>query len=210
MKKLLIFLFLFVFASSLYAQEKGDMMVSGSFSLNSKSTKNKLDGTSVVTKGDRSFSIMPEFHYFVCDGLSVGLGLGYSLEKEPNGRSDGDDQLFNKKGLFLFQPKVSYYVSLSDKFYFVPSFYLGAGVGKYKQEVAKNEVEEKDLSSLYVGLSLLSFEFRPTDCIGLRFNAGDLSYQAEITKESDDNKRVERDFNLGLNLGASIAFNIYF
>jgi len=42
------------------------------------------------------------------------------------------------------------------------------------------------------------------------FNAGDLGYQTTVIKQDGDNKVSNRDFSLGLNVGATIAFNYYF
>ena len=212
MKKLLLVTLLVVFTASLFAQEKGDMVISGSLSWTSKSVKDKFNNKSEVIKGDRSFSIMPEFHYFICDKFSVGLGLGYSLSKTPNDNavSNDDDQLFNKIGLFLIQPSAKYYISLGDKFYFVPRFYVGFGVGKYEEELKDNKTNDIDVSAFNVGISLLSFEFKPCDRVGILFNAGDLKYETSTVKLDDDNKETQREFSLGVNLGATIGFNYYF
>ena len=42
------------------------------------------------------------------------------------------------------------------------------------------------------------------------FNAGDLKYEVSTVKVDSDNKYSARNFNLGLNLGATIGFNYYF
>lgn len=211
MKKLVLFSFLMVFAFSLFAQEKGDMVISGSLSWTSKSEKVKVGSQSETLKGNRDFSFIPQFHYFVGNKLSVGLGIGYSLNKEPNDNSNAsnEDQLFNKTGLFIVQPMVSYYVSLGDKFYYVPRFYIGFGTGKYKEELGDDRTEDTDVSGLSAGLALINFEFKPTDRIGIMFNAGNLEYKTQTIK-FDDNKYVDRTFGLGLNLGATIGFNYYF
>ena len=113
MKNLFLCFALVGMASTLCAQERGDMLVSGSLSWSSSSTKTTVSSTSETTKGSRSFEFAPQFHYFVINKLSVGLGIGYSLEKDPNGRTGGDDeQLFDKKGLLYFQPVASYYIPL--------------------------------------------------------------------------------------------------
>lgn len=131
--------------------------------------------------------------------------------KDPNGRTGSDDeQLFDKKGLFYFQPMASYYIPLGKKFYYVPRFYIGFGFGKNKSELTSKEVSEEDASRFRVGISALNFEFRPADRIGIMFNAGDLGYQTTVIKQDGDNKVSNRDFSLGLNVGATIAFNYYF
>ena len=211
MKNLFLCFALVGMASTLCAQERGDMLVSGSLSWSSSSTKTTVSSTSETTKGSRSFEFTPQFHYFVINKLSVGLGIGYSLEKDPNGRTGSDDeQLFDKKGLFYFQPMASYYIPLGKKFYYVPRFYIGFGFGKNKSELTSKEVSEEDASRFRVGISALNFEFRPTDHIGIMFNAGDLGYQTTVIKQDGDNKVSNRDFSLGLNVGATIAFNYYF
>lgn len=211
MKRLFLCFALVGIASTLCAQERGDMLVSGSLSWSSSNTKTTVSSTSETTKGSRSFEFIPQFHYFVIDKLSVGLGIGYSLDKDPNGRTGSDDeQLFNKNGLFYFQPMASYYIPLGKKFYYVPRFYVGFGFGKNKSELSSKEVSESDASQFRVGISMLNFEFRPTGRIGIMFNAGDLGYKTTTVKQDGDNKRSDREFSLGLNVGATIGFNYYF
>lgn len=209
MKKLLLISFLVVLSVSLFAQQKGDFVVSGSLSWISKSSKLTYDSSSETYKGDREFRIIPEFNYFVADKFSVGLGIGYWLTKERNNNSV-DEELFNKTGRFFIQPVAKYYVSLGEKFYYVPTFYIGFAVGKYKEELTDSKTEDMDLASFYTGLSLLSFEFKPTDRIGITFRTGDLSYQTDTYKVDSDNKLTDRNFGLELNLGASVGFNYYF
>ncbi|MDE5612689.1 MAG: hypothetical protein K2I90_11820 [Odoribacter sp.] len=212
MKKTLIILVLLTHVFALFAQNAGDMVVSGSLSWNSNSTKWKSDNESSVEKGLRSFSIIPEFHYFVSDRFSIGAGIGYALTKTPNGSYDMDDDedvLFNKLGFFVFQPVAQYYVSLNDKFYYVPRFYIGFGVGKYKEEQGRNTSYDLNASVFNIGLSLLNFEFKPADKIGIRFSAGDLDYKSTCIKDDDD-KQVDRNFGLNFNLGATVGFNFYF
>lgn len=186
------------------------MLVSGTLSWNSSSSKSTVASTSETSKGSRSFEFIPQFHYFVIDRLSVGLGIGYGLDKSPNGRSANDEQLFDKNGMFLIRPMVSYYVPLSEKFYYVPRFYVGLGFGKNKSEINSTEITESDTSRFQVGLALLNFEFRPAKHIGIMFNAGELGYQTTTIKEDSDNKTSDRNFSLGLNVGATIGFNYYF
>lgn len=210
MKKLLLCIALVGTGFALHAQDRGDMLVSGTLSWNTSSSKNTVASTSETSKGSRSFEFIPQFHYFVIDRLSVGLGIGYTLDKSPNGRTANDEQLFNKNGMFLLKPMVSYYLPLSEKFYYVPRFYVGLGFGKNKSEINNTEITESDASRFQIGLALLNFEFRPAEHIGIMFNAGELGYQTTTIKEDSDNKTSDRNFSLGLNLGATIGFNYYF
>lgn len=210
MKKLLLCIALAGMTTALCAQEQGSMLVSGSLSWNSSSTKATAASTSATEKGSRSFEILPQFHYFVIDRLSVGGAIGYSFTKSPNGRTVADEQLFDKSGLFVIRPMVSYYIMLGEKFFYVPRFYVGVGFGKNKAETSTTEVSEHNTSMFQVGLNLLNFEFRPSEHIGIMFNAGSLGYQTSTVKIDSDTKTSSRDFSLGLNVGATIGFNYYF
>ena len=209
MKKLFLCFALVGMTSALSAQEGGDMLVSGSLSWNASSTKATAASTTTTLKAGSSFEILPQFHYFVIDKLSVGGAIGYSFTKDPNNTSANGDQLFNKSGLFIIRPMASYYISLGEKFYYVPRFYVGVGFGKNKSEISDTEVAETNVTMFQVGLNLLNFEFRPADHIGIMFNAGSLGYRTNIAKEGDD-KVSDRNFSLGLNLSATIGFNYYF
>lgn len=209
MKKLIIISVFMVIASSLFAQQKGDMVVSGSLSYSTTNLISKEGSTSTVQKGKRSFTILPSFEYFVCNKLAVGLGLGYSLEKEPNGQSDQQDQLFDKNGMFIIQPMVNYYIGISDKFYYVPGIYAGVGFGKVKSEINRNSTEDYNYTAFSLGLSIVRFEYKPVDKIGISFSCGELNYTA-VTQKEDDVKNSNRNFNLNLNVAATVGFNYYF
>ena len=76
-----------------------------------------------------------------------------------------------------------------------------------------NTTEKTPYTNFGLSLSLLTFEFRPADFLGVTFNAGDFSYNLTSTKESESGTtRVETTNNvdLGLTLGASIGLKYYF
>lgn len=212
---------------TLSAQKKGDMSLSGTLSWTSNSTtttiKSEYKDESQTSKGDRSFSVMPEFHYFIADNLSVGLGMGYSLYKTPNGLTGWEgEQLFDKLYYVSVQPVAKYYIALNEQFYFVPRFYFGFLAGKYVDILDREKTEKVDVSGFNIGLSLLNFEFKPCGKVGVVFSAGDLKYESytECWKGYNSDgvfyphkeKRTitGNKFSLGLNLGATVGFNYYF
>ena len=209
MKKLLLLAVAVVFTTSLFAQQKGDVVVSGTFSFQATSNKTKVGSTSTKEKGYRSFYLMPEIRYFFDDNFSAGLGIGYSLQKSPNGKEDDGDELFDKTGLFMLEPHVGYHLELSSKFYYTPRFYVGFGFGKHKSEEGGGTNSESNVSTINIGLSVLSFEFKPCEKIGMLFSAGSLEYSMASTKV-DDYKEKTKTFGLNLNMGATIGFNYYF
>lgn len=209
MKKLLLLAVAVVFTTSLFAQQKGDVVVSGTFGFQTTSNKTKVGSTSTKEKGDRSFQLMPEIRYFFDDNFSAGLGIGYSLLKSPNGNGDDGDELFDKMGLFMLEPHVGYHLELSSKFYYTPRFYVGFGFGKYKSEEGGGTSSESNVSTINIGLSVLSFEFKPCEKIGMLFSAGNLEYSM-LSEKIDDYKDKSKSFGLNLNMGATIGFNYYF
>lgn len=209
MKKLLLLAVAVVFTTSLFAQQKGDVVVSGTFGFQTTSNKTKVGSTSIKEKGDRSFQLMPEIRYFFDDNFSAGLGIGYSLLKSPNGNGDDGDELFDKMGLFMLEPHVGYHLELSSKFYYTPRFYVGFGFGKYKSEEGGGTSSESNVSTINIGLSVLSFEFKPCEKIGMLFSAGNLEYSM-LSEKIDDYKDKSKSFGLNLNMGATIGFNYYF
>ena len=209
MKKFLLLAVMVAFSTSLFAQQKGDFVISGTLGFQTTSNKTKVSSTTTTTKGDRSFQFIPEFRYFFDDNFSAGIGIGYALQKSPNGYSEEDSQLFNKTGLFMLEPNVGYHLELGSKFYYAPRFYIGLGFGKYKSEAGGGTNTEYNVSAFNIGLSLLSFEYKPWEKVGILFSAGSLEYGVVSTK-IDDNKSKDRTFGLNLNMGATIGFNYYF
>jgi outer membrane protein W len=72
---------------------KGDVFVSGAFSLTSTNNKN----TDVKTSG---FEIEPKVGYFVSDKIAVGAKLGYASDKSKNATADLSDDSTMSVGLF--------------------------------------------------------------------------------------------------------------
>ena len=99
-------------------------------------------------------------------------------------------------------PNLAYYVRLCDKFYYTPGLELGF-VSTFS----------KDLSMPGFGLdvNLGSFEFRPTNKLGISMNALSLSYAYRTYKESYSGVRINSnavDFSLGIS--PSIGVKYYF
>lgn len=204
-------------AATMSAQQKGDMYISGSVMLSGGNTKQEVTVSSTTNTTDIpltfNLGIVPSFGYFVADNFEVNLALGYNLIKDYH-RTDADNnKLYNNDNLFTIRPGVNYYLKLADKLWYVPGLSLGIGFGSYVSDIDVNTTEKTPYTNFGLSLSLLTFEFRPADFLGVTFNAGDFSYNLTSTKESESGTtRVETTNNvdLGLNLGASIGLKYYF
>lgn len=130
-----------------YAQEKGEMYIGGDLSLGlTTSTYNETDNV------ETSFSIAPEFAYFVTDNLRIGGSINYEY------------YLVHE---ILINPSIAYYVKLADKFYYVPEFSIGGGLILY---------EDLKYLGLQLELGLFAVEFRPTDHFAMSVSLLNLGY----------------------------------
>lgn len=208
--------------TALSAQNKGDMYISGSLGISGGNTTSSVTAGSQTTKikdpSSFTFQIEPQFGYFVMDRLEVNLSIGYSLTRsEPNRNSTADKNFYDFTNLFTIAPGVSYYLPVCDRLWYTPAFQIGVGFGSYKSQLDASTTEKSGLTTFGMALSILKFEFRPCDHLGIALSAGDLSYTLTHRKYEDtiNDATVKTVSNnssvdLGLNLGTSIAFRYYF
>ena len=220
MKKLIVLIAASFIGLCASAQNKGDMYISGSLSINGGNSSSKVDFNNNTTKtkepGDFTFSIAPQFGYFVIDNLEVNIGLEYSLSKKYL-ETENDTNLWANTNLFAITPGVKYYVKICDKFYYTPGAKLSFGFGSTKTQVSPDTTVKTPIFAFGLNLSALAFEFQPCEHLGIMFEAGSLDYTfAKVTKKDTvDNTTIKttgitNNVNFGLNLGASIGFKYYF
>ena len=136
--------FAFGFANAQDAKEssegfsKGDVFVTGAFSIGGTNNKNNDEKTS-------SFEIAPQVNYFVTENISLGAKIGYTSDKtEVDGVDTQDDSSFalGLVGRYYFTPASKFslfgqlgaeYVTvtdnLSDPEFKVNGFGAGLGLG---------------------------------------------------------------------------------
>lgn len=179
MKKVLIFVLAIASFSMASAQNKGDKYVGGIIGVATQSVI--TSGTSVNTT---SFSIAPEFAFFVANRFRIGGTFNYTL-----GANEG-----NLTHSVEFGPEIAYYARLCDKFYYVPSLFFG---------FAYTHVADISGVGFEVGLGLGSFEFRPTKHFGLALNLLTFSYAYQHYGDLDANGS-----SVGLRLGISPSVGV--
>lgn len=150
MKKIFVLLLSLsaIFASNVFAQEKGDMYIGATagFGVTTYTSEE-------VKLSDFTGIITPEFSYFVADNFRIGAELSFNLAD--NG------------AIFNLSPSFAYYVELIDNFYYTPEITFGGGL-----ITSKNLA----LGAFSVGINLIGFEFKPTKHIGLSVNVDNSSY----------------------------------
>ncbi len=149
------------------------------------------------------FSIIPEVGYMLNDNWGLTLGLGYGTASlKPDG-ADSQTQY----SLFGVALGAIYKYEIVDKFFFAPTFQVGYA----------NESEAKT-SFIGANLSVLRFEFRPSDKWGFNVNFGGIGFTS--TKPDEGDSATNFGLNVGSNGGVindllgvdgpTIGFNYYF
>ena len=214
-KKCLLIMIVITFPFIVFAQQKGDVVISGVISWETTNNKSELNATSRTIKGNREFQFVPEVHYFFHDNFSMGLGIGYVFQKIANGTDADWNTQFDKLGMVALKSSMNYYLKLGDNFYYVPNFYARyrSGKYKYKKDFETRGDPDFQVKGVNVGVLLFNFEYKPSYRVGVIFNAGALEYSILSGKMNDEqdmiNKSTSRNLSLGLNLEASIGFKFY-
>ena len=179
MKKILCLAIAFVALSfsTANAQNRGDMYVGGILGVGVSS--NIIEGESVTAA---SFTIAPEFGYFVTNRLKVGAAISYGISDSVHALTIG--------------PNLSYYARLCDNLYYTPGVELCFAYGAY---------EGLSMPGFALGIHMLSVEFRPTKHLGFTANMMSLNYVL-LSKHSVNSNSV--NFNLGIN--PTIGIKYYF
>lgn len=174
MKKIVLFTLALTFAvTSLNAQNR--WFFDGSVGVGYTKVKD--------SKADYQIRIMPSVNYMFNDNWAVGLGLGYTYTRATD------------QSVITVAPRLTYFMKLSDKFYYTPDFSIA-----YARNI------DAKTNAFGVGFAPLSFEFRPTNCIGITFAAGELSF---MSSKRIDNTNTS-DLNFNLNEGVTVGLRFYF
>lgn len=184
MKKLFVcaLAFLAVSAQSVSAQNKGDKYVGGMLGVGVSA--NIIEG---ISSTSTSVGVAPEFGYFVADKFKVGAGIGYTLSIAGA-----------TSHVLTVCPNVAYYVRLCNNFYYTPAFEFGLAYG---------HSAGLDGIGFGLGLSIVGFEFRPSQHFGLSVNLVSLSYAFLSYPDYGVNSNGVT-FNLGVN--PSVGVKYYF
>lgn len=220
MKKIMILLLLCTVSLGTYAQEKGEKFLNASVGV--QVTRAKLyqnDEVKEPSAPDLTLSLSLGIHGFVAKNFRSGLNLGGSFLKDENIELD----CCQKTKTVLVGPEFAYYVTLCDKFYYVPQ--LGIYYTHYNISVKSNTTGsyQKFGSSpelIYNGFDFviqpLQFEMRLNKHIGLSMNVFNISFYDLIQKKEEfdvmypDNKSKTTGFDFDFGVYPEVGLHIYF
>ena len=184
MKKFIISLLAIISVATLSAQTKGEMYAGGSLGIG---TYSLISGNNNITAAD--FNIAPEFGYFAANNFKIGASISYGLES-------GNPLTHT----IQIMPNMAYYVRVCDKFYYTPELQFGFVCGIR---------EDISMPGFGLGLSLGSFEFRPTQKFALSVSL--LSLQYTLMTYHDNNETLNMSgVNFRFGTTPSVGLKYYF
>jgi hypothetical protein len=213
MKKLLFFAVSMFAAVASFAQDKGDLYVSGSIALDlgTQTTTLSSGGSSISASQPLSTELdfAVECGYFVADNLKVGLACCVPFLSSPTSQLDGT-WLSQDTAAFTLNPNVAYYLRLADNLYYTPEVGFAFNFGSVKDHLPKTDTSSTPFWGWDVYANLLALELRVTDKIAIGAVVGSLLYGSAIT--SSDDLKVQtsvNQFKFNLNK-TSLHFRYYF
>ncbi len=200
--------------TAMSAQDKGDMSVGGILGFSAGSTKTNVTAGSTTMKGDNtpstfSFQLSGDFGYFFADNWKIGASLGYSLTSQPTEKTD-DKWLKDRVNLVAIGPSISYYLRITDKFYYTPSFGIFCAIGNYKSDVSHSVTHKQACAGFAMGLEMGSFEFKPTSRWGIAVDMVSLSFSDTKVKEDSDHYAWNMGTSFSFGISPSVGINYYF
>lgn len=200
--------------SAMSAQNKGDMSVGGIFGFSAGASKTNITSNSTTVKGDNvpsaaSFQLNGNFGFFFADNWKLGASLGYTFTSEPTSKKD-DKWLKNRANIVLIGPSISYYVRITDRFFYTPGVGVYCAVGNYKTDLTSSISHKNSCAGFAMNLELGSFEFKPTSHWGIAVGLVNVSFADVKVEEDSDNYSwtTSTDFSFGIK--PSVGINFYF
>lgn len=155
------------------AQHKGDTYIGGNLKFAFSSS-----GSNGYMNTGTYFSVAPEFGHFITDKIKLGCEISYEVS--------------SKAHAVALIPDIAYYQPIIDKLFYTPQLNIGGGVGIYSGYVA---------GIFTLTFNLASFEYRPTERLGISTSLVNLNYNLIDRTNS---------FNFNILNSPSIGFHYYF
>ncbi len=187
---------------SIKAQEQGKFYVGGFAGLSATGVGmamtdgyDTFDATSVQANLGYGISV----GYFLTDKVKVGFGY----EKSGSQTDNASNTILGQ-----FYGSFAYYKEIVNGLYYAPEFKIGFANGDMQIETSTFP-----LSGIYLGLSLLQLEFKPTEHFSTAINLGyaTLASVGGTTNYQGYNLRLNTAvFATTLGLSPSVTFKYYF
>ncbi|WP_046745667.1 outer membrane beta-barrel protein [Kordia zhangzhouensis] len=205
MKKITLFALLFTFAyvnaqekkegsNDKLTFEKGSCLLSGGFFLDTT----KIENSGAVTQENDQFGIgfNTLYGYAVKDNLFIGLGVGYSHNKNESSSPGTNTQELTANTFRIF-PYVRYYRGIGERL----SFFVQGETQFSKGKSEFNTNDDIKTKGWFIGVRPgLTYMF--SDKLAIETTIGSLGYTTSNAKNSQNGAESDRD-SFGLSLNSS-------
>lgn len=186
--------------------QKGTQSVNANFSIGISDSK-FTSATNESNTDNFGFSIGTAYSYAVSDNLFLGLGLGYSHNKQQIERSTTPDESEAVNSSYQIAPFVRYYKGIGTKF----AFFIQ---GETRFSRAESEIDTNGKfksNNLFIGVRP-GFTLMLNKNIGLETTIGALGYtKGSSESEAGSGTSDTKAFNLSLNTSnVFFGLNYYF
>ncbi len=205
MKKIILTIVALCAVFSAFAQEKGQMYLMPTLEFDfGKSTKYVL-GDTEPSFYDPSFYIGAEYGYFLSDAIRVGMFVGFDISS-----SKSSELLKNTTYLVSFNPNISYFLKLADKFYYAPELGVSYSIGKSKAVLDNTISATKNINEYMAYFQPLSFELKFNKTLSILLNPVYLVCQRTDYLEPNDRTVVNRYDKLMFDVASTCCLKLYF
>ena len=147
-----------------------------------------------------------EFSKFLTDNFRVSISVLYGLEIP-------ESPSVARIHAIAVGPSFAFYAKLADGLYLAPEMGGFATYGWYKMKNTSPYLDiPTSVSTIPAGFilaaNLLSFEYKPSEKLGICVSAGSL--QVAWSRESESSEKVNTNVELSLNGASSIGLRFYF
>lgn len=187
MKKIVILLLLCATSLSTYAQEKGEKFLSALIGVNVSRSKLSLDNET-IEKSDPEITLNMSLgiHSFVAKNFRFGIDAGCSMNKVNEGDS------LKKAKMVLVGPVSAYYVTLAEKFYYVPQlgvYFMHTNFTKQSNITGSyfhyGSSDELIKNGFGIEIQPVRFEVRPCKNLGLTMGILSFSF-VDLFQKKDE------------------------
>lgn len=188
----------FIFTNLNAQTEKGQILISGSSSLNFSIEKDKTKSDNIDTEGSRTttFDINPMGGYFIINNLAVGISMPIILSSSKDG--DGDK---SKSNSFIFGPFGRYYFDAENiKPFGQLAFGFGTLTEKYTPEGEDTYKEKYGQLSFAIDVGAAVFL---NESVAIDFAFG---YGSNRIKPKNNNENNLRYVTGGFGFSGGISF----
>lgn len=208
-KLLLVFVSIIAINAAQAQTEKGNQSVGLSFGLSTADSKTRdfnyttNDYDPQVNGKRKSYTISPNYTYFIADKLDIGLSVGYSYNSQKYNTSAFAPQDQSGK---------SFFSSINLRKYFLYDNKIGIRTGPYLnyQRLSQsytynnNQLNYNTNSNVYTGGVGLDFIYYPLKKLGLAATMGNLNYSHQNSSGNTDG--TYNSFNLSF--ANSLIFSV--